>query len=82
VSEHEIEYRVTWRSHDLDGTVDHRGAVGEASGQNQVYESTCHEGNYGLLGVLANTRAAEPLFPAGEGPDPARQDNATGGGGN
>jgi lysophospholipase L1-like esterase len=49
---------------------------------NQVYESTCHEGNYGLLGMLANTRAAEGLFREGKGPDPARQDNATGGGGN
>ncbi len=49
---------------------------------NQVYESTCHEGNYGLLGMLANTRAAERLFKEGKGPDPARQDNATGGGGN
>ncbi len=49
---------------------------------NQVYESTCHEGNYGLLGMLVNTRAAERLFREGKGPDPARQDNATGGGGN
>jgi hypothetical protein len=49
---------------------------------NQVYESTCHEGNYGLLGMLANTRAAERLFAEGKGPDPATQDNATGGGDN
>ena len=47
---------------------------------NQVYESTCHEGNYGLLGMLTNTRAAERLFAEGKGPDPATQDNATGGG--
>lgn len=47
---------------------------------NQVYESTCQEGNYGLLGMLANTRAAERLFREGKGPDPATQDNATGGG--
>jgi hypothetical protein len=47
---------------------------------NRVYESTCHEGNYGLLGMLANTRAAEALFAKGQGPDPATQDNATGGG--
>ena len=47
---------------------------------NQVYESTCQEGNYGLLGMLANTRAAERLFTAGKGPDPATQDNASGGG--
>lgn len=47
---------------------------------NQVYESTCHEGNYGLLGMMANTRAAERLFTEGKGPDPETQDNATGGG--
>ena len=47
---------------------------------NQVYESTCHEGNYGLLGMMANTRAAERLFREGKGPDPATQDNASGGG--
>jgi hypothetical protein len=44
---------------------------------NQVYESTCHEGNYGMSGMLANTRAAEALFKRGKGPDPRRQDNAT-----
>lgn len=47
---------------------------------NRSYESTCHEGNYGLLGMLANTRAAEALHATGQGPDPATQDNATGGG--
>ena len=48
---------------------------------NQVYEGGCHEGNYGMTGMLANTRAAERLFTEGRGPDPAKQDNATGGGG-
>jgi hypothetical protein len=48
---------------------------------NMVYEGGCHEGNYGLLGMLANTRAAEKLFSEGKGPDPALEDNATGGGG-
>jgi hypothetical protein len=52
----------------------------EPDRSNRVYESTCHEGNYGLLGMLANTRAAEALFAKGQGPDPATQDNATGGG--
>jgi len=46
---------------------------------NQAYESSCHEGNYGLLGMLANTRAAERLFREGKGPNPEVQDNATGG---
>ncbi|MBI2149113.1 MAG: hypothetical protein HYU27_00720, partial [Acidobacteria bacterium] len=52
----------------------------EPDRMNRVYESTCHEGNYGLLGMLANTRAAEALYAKGQGPDPATQDNATGGG--
>jgi hypothetical protein len=52
----------------------------EADRPNRSFESTCHEGNYGLLGMLANTRAAEAFFLKGQGPDPATQDNATGGG--
>ncbi len=48
----------------------------------QVLEGGCHEGNYGLLGMLLNTRAAEKAFAEGKGPDPATQDNATGGGDN
>ena len=47
-----------------------------------VLEGGCHEGNFGLLGMLLNTRAAEKAFAEGRGPDPATQDNATGGGGN
>jgi len=31
--------------------------------------------------MLANTRTAEKLFSEGKGPDPALEDNATGGGG-
>ena len=46
---------------------------------NQIYQQTCHEGNYGLVGVLSNTRAAEKAFAEGRGPDPATQDNATAG---
>jgi hypothetical protein len=41
---------------------------------NMVYEGGCPD-------MLANTRAAEKLFAEGKGPDPAREDNATGGGG-
>jgi hypothetical protein len=47
--------------------------------ENQVYEAGCHEGNYGMIGMLTNTRAAERAFAEGRGPDPATQDNATGG---
>jgi hypothetical protein len=53
----------------------------EGDKANLVFEQTCHEGNYGLLGMLANTRAAEKLFKQGKGPDPNRMDLATGGGG-
>src|SRR6202521_6182061 len=48
---------------------------------NMVYEGGCHEGNYGLLGMVVNTRAAEKAFAEGKGPDPALEDNATGGAG-
>lgn len=48
--------------------------------ENQVYEGACHEGNYGMIGMLVNTRAAERAFAEGRGPNPATQDSATGGG--
>ena len=35
------------------------------------YEPRCHEGNHGLIGVLAGARAAERAFAEGRGPDPA-----------
>jgi hypothetical protein len=39
---------------------------------NRIYkEPRCHDGNYGLIGVLANTRAVEKAFAEGRGPDPA-----------
>ena len=39
---------------------------------NRIYkEPRCHEGNYGLPGLLAGARAEERAFTAGEGPDPA-----------
>ena len=44
-----------------------------------VLEGGCHEGNYGLLGMLANTRAADRLFKEGKGPDPNTQWLASGG---
>jgi hypothetical protein len=49
---------------------------------NRIYdEPRCHEGNHGLAGMHANTRAEERAFAAGRGPDPATRDNATAGGG-
>ena len=46
---------------------------------NQIYESTCHEGNYGMVGMLVNTRVSERLFKEGKGKDPRTMDNATAG---
>jgi len=40
-------------------------------------EPRCHEGNLGLLGILANMRAADKAFAEGRGPDPATEDNAS-----
>ena len=34
-------------------------------------EPRCHEGNYGLVGLLAGGRAADRAFAQGRGPDPA-----------
>ena len=39
---------------------------------NRIYkEPRCHEGNYGLPGLLAGARAGERAFAEGRGPDPA-----------
>jgi hypothetical protein len=39
---------------------------------NRIYrEPRCHEGNMGIIGVLAGTRKLEADFAAGRGPDPA-----------
>jgi hypothetical protein len=52
----------------------------ESEQENRLFEPTCHVGNYGLVGMLANTRFAEKAFAEGKGPDPATMDIATGGG--
>jgi hypothetical protein len=39
---------------------------------NRVYkEPRCHEGNFGMIGMLAGPRAQEQAFAEGRGPDPA-----------
>ena len=39
---------------------------------NRVYkEPRCHEGNFGMIGLLAGERAVERAFAEGRGPDPA-----------
>ena len=52
----------------------------ESDKENHIYEADCHEGNYGIIGMLANTRAAEKLFKQDKGPNPRTMDIATGGG--
>ena len=42
--------------------------------ENRLYEPSCHEGNYGLIGILSSIRAQEKAFAEGRGPDPATQD--------
>jgi hypothetical protein len=39
---------------------------------NRIYkEPRCHEGNYGMIALLAGARAVEAAFAEGRGPDPA-----------
>lgn len=42
------------------------------------YEPRCHEGNFGLAGMLRGARIQEEEFARGEGPDPATMDTAKG----
>lgn len=37
---------------------------------NLIFETSCHEGNYALTGIVASTRATEKAFAEGRGPDP------------
>jgi hypothetical protein len=48
---------------------------------NQFYQQTCHEGNYGLTGIMANFRSIDLAFAEGRRGDPAFEDNASPGGG-
>lgn len=44
----------------------------KSDAQNQIYyEPRCHEGNYGLVGLLMGARAAERAYAQHRGPDPA-----------
>ena len=46
--------------------------------QNRIYyEPRCHEGNYGLPGLMRGVRTDERAFAQGKGPDPATRDIAT-----
>ena len=41
--------------------------------ENGLYEPACHEGNYGIIGILSGIRAEEKAFAEGRGPNPATQ---------
>jgi hypothetical protein len=41
---------------------------------NEIYQQTCHEGNYGQVGMLAGARAQEQAFSEGRGPHFAYHD--------
>ena len=44
----------------------------QSDAANRIYkEPRCHEGNYGMPGLLAGSRAEERAFAEGRGPDPA-----------
>ena len=44
----------------------------QSDAANRIYkEPRCHEGNYGMPGLLAGARAEERAFAEGRGPDPA-----------
>ena len=50
----------------------------ESDRENRIYkEPRCHEGNFGMIGILSNMRAEERAFAEGRGPDPATKDNAS-----
>jgi len=51
----------------------------QSNEENRFYaEPRCHEGNYGLPGLLHGRRVEEAAFAQGRGPDPATRDNVTG----
>jgi hypothetical protein len=51
----------------------------QSNEENRFYvEPRCHEGNYGLPGLLHGRRVEDAAFAQGQGPDPATKDNVTG----
>lgn len=63
-----IEDRTTWTK---PWTVKQE-LIKQSDQTNRIYyEPRCHEGNYGLVGLLVGARAMDAAFAAGRGPDPA-----------
>jgi hypothetical protein len=73
-----IEDPTTWAR---SWTVKQELKVQDAKANRIYYEPRCHEGNFGMAGMLINSRAEERAFAQGKGPDPATRDNSTGGAG-
>jgi hypothetical protein len=73
-----IEDPTTWTK---PWTVKHEMSKQNEQANRFYMEPRCHEGNYGMVGMLSDTRAVERAFAEGRGPDPATQDIALGGAG-
>jgi hypothetical protein len=73
-----VEDPTTWAR---SWTVKQELKVQDAKANRIYYEPRCHEGNFGMAGMLINSRAEERAFAQGKGPDPATRDNSTGGAG-
>ena len=73
-----VEDSTTWAQ---SWTVKQELKVQDAKANRIYYEPRCHEGNFGMAGMLINSRAEERAFAQGKGPDPATRDNSTGGAG-
>jgi hypothetical protein len=73
-----VEDPMTWAR---SWTVKQELKVQDAKANRIYYEPRCHEGNFGMAGMLINSRAEERAFAEGKGPDPATRDNSTGGAG-
>jgi hypothetical protein len=73
-----VEDPTTWAR---SWTVKQELKVQDAKANRIYHEPRCHEGNFGMAGMLINSRAEERAFAQGKGPDPATRDNSTGGAG-
>lgn len=73
-----VEDPTTWAQ---SWTVKQELKVQDARANRIYYEPRCHEGNFGMAGMLINSRAEARAFAEGKGPDPATRDNSTGGAG-
>jgi len=73
-----IEDPTTWTR---PWTVSHELTKQDDQANRFYMEPRCHEGNYGLVGILWNTRVMDRRFSEGHGPDPATRDISLAGAG-